>query len=205
MSQKLSHGSVVAGTRPSPDSGSSRISIPKLNRDPIQSLSPYSILLTVAGHGMEIPPLPAVEWLSILMVENPELDDIFPGLLTSDDMDLVEDLIVSRELGLDECEDIILSIIETVSARPWWVTIKLIETARVSWDLIGGELALRGIDPTHISLSSWLDALLLTVIKNMDPKEVTMWCLKLEAPPPDVKVDEAELEMDPSQFMAMAG
>lgn len=139
------------------------------------------------------------------MVENPELDDIFPGLLTSDDMDLVEDLIVSRELGLDECEDIILSIIETVSARPWWVTIKLIETARVSWDLIGGELALRGIDPTHISLSSWLDALLLTVIKNMDPKEVTMWCLKLEAPPPDVKVDEAELEMDPSQFMAMAG
>lgn len=205
MSRSLSLGSVVAGTRPSPDSGGSRFTVPKLNRDPIQSLSPYSILLTVGGRDMEIPALPAVDWLSILMVDDPNLDDIFPGLLTIEDTDLVDDLIISGKLDLDECEDIILSVIETVSARPWWVTIKLIETARVSWDLLGGELALRGIDPTHISLSSWLDALLLTVIKNMDPKEVTMWCLKLEAPPPDVKVDEAELEMDSSQFMAMAG
>lgn len=205
MSLRLGHGSVVAGTRPSPDSGGSRFTVPKLNRDPIQSLSPYSILLTVGGHELEIPALPAVEWLSILMVDNPNLDDVFPGLLNERDADLVEDLIISRELSLDECEDIILSVIETVSARPWWVTIKLIETARVSWDLLGGELVLRGVDPTHISLSSWLDALLLTVIKNMEPKDVTMWCMKLEAPPPDVQVDEAELEMDSSQFMAMAG
>lgn len=205
MSQGPSLGSVVAGTRTSPDSGVSRISIPKLNRDPIQSLSPYSVLLTVAGQDMEIPALPAADWLAILMVDSPDLDDIFPGLLCEEDIDLVDELIIDRELDLDECEDIVLSIIEIVSARPWWVTIKLIETARISWDMIGGELALRGVDPTHISLSSWLDALLLTVIKNMDPKEVTMWCMKLEAPPPDVKVDESEMEMDSSQFMAMAG
>lgn len=204
MNRKLSLGSVVAATRPSPDSGS-RVTVPKLNRDPVQSLAPYSVVLTVAGRDMEIPALPAADWLSILMVESPELDEIFPGLLPDDDVDLVEDLLAGRELTLDEYEDIILSVIETVSARPWWVTIKLIETARTSWDLLGGELTLRGVDATQVSLSSWLDALLLTVIKNMDSKEVTMWCMKLEAPPPDAKVDESEMEMDPSHFMAMAG
>ena len=161
-------------------------------------------MVTVGGLDMEIPALPAADWLSIMMVENLNLDDIFPGLLDNNSADLVEEMILSGELELDEYEDIILSIIETVSARSWWVTIKLVETARTSWDVVGAELALKGMNPTQVSLSSWLDALLLTIIRSMDPKDVTMWCMRLEAPPPDVAGDESEMEMGASQFMSMA-
>jgi hypothetical protein len=192
----------VAATQTSPDSG--RITIPKLNRDPVQSLCPFSVVVAVGDHDVEIPALPASDWLSVLMTENINLDDIFPGLLSIEDADYVEDLIMSGDLGIEEYEDIVLTVLETVSARSWWVTIRLIETARTSWDNIGAELTLRGIDATQVSLSSWLDVLLLTIIKSMEPKDVQMWCLRLEAPPPEEKVDETEMEMSSSAFMAMA-
>lgn len=195
----------MAVTRPSPtDTGPSRITIPRLNKDPIQSLSPYSVVVSVADLDLEIPALPAADWLSVMMVESLNLDDIFPGLLDSTDTDLVEEVILSGTLDLDEYEDVIFDIIETVSARSWWVAIRLIETARTSWDSIGAELTLRGIDATHISLSSWLDALMLTIIRSMDPKDVQMWCMKLEAPPAGVEVAEEEMEMAASDFMSMA-
>jgi len=194
----------VAATPTSPDSG--RITIPKLNRDPVQSLCPFSVVVAVGDQDVEIPALPASDWLAVLMTENINLDDIFPGLLDSEDTDYVEDLITSGDLGIEEYEDILLTVLETVSARSWWVTIRLIETARTSWDNLGAELTLRGVDATQVSLSSWLDVLLLTIIKSMDPKDVQMWCLRLEAPPLEEKVDEAEMEMEMSSsaFMAMA-
>lgn len=195
----------MAVTRPSPtDTGPSRITIPRLNKDPIQSLSPYSVVVSVADLDLEIPALPAADWLSVMMVESLNLDDIFPGLLDSTDTDLVEEVILSGTLDLDEYEDVIFDIIETVSARSWWVAIRLIETARTSWDSIGAELTLKGIDATHISLSSWLDALMLTIIRSMDPKDVQMWCMKLEVPPAGVEVAGEEMEMAASDFMSMA-
>jgi hypothetical protein len=194
----------VAAARPTPDSGSGRITIPRLNKDPVQSLCPFSVVVTVGHHDVEIPALPASEWLSVLMVESLNLDDIFPGLLNDEDADFVEEMILSGDLGLDEYEDIILTVIETASARSWWIAIRLIETARTSWDSIGAELGLRGVDATQVSLSLWLDMLMLTAIKSMEPKDVQMWCMKIEAPPPQEQIDESTMEISSSQFMAMA-
>ena len=194
----------MAVTPPSQASGSDRITVPKLNRDPIQSLAPFPVEVTVAGHDFVIPALPASEWLSVLMVEDLALDDVFPGLLSEVDTEAVEDVILLGRLDLDEIEDTILAIIETVSARHWWVTLRLIETARGSWDVLGAEMGLRGVDPSRISLSQWLDILLLVTIRAMDPKEVQMFTMKLEAPPPNVEPDESEMEMSQSAFMAMA-
>jgi hypothetical protein len=160
--------------------------------------------IAVGKEDVEIPALPACDWLAILMVEELNLDDIFPGLLKEGDSRIVEEMILDGHLSLEEYEAIIFDIIETVSSRSWWVAIRLIETVRTSWDTIGAEMTLRGINAAQVSLSSWLDVALLTIIRSLEPKEVQMWCMRLEAPPANEKIDESAMEMSPSQFMAMA-
>lgn len=157
----------------------------------------------MAGQEFVIPALAAAEWLSVLMVEDLDLADIFPGMV--DRPEGVEDLILDGRLGLEEMEQTIFGVIEVVSARPWWVTLRLVETARISWDVLGAELSLRGVDATRISLSAWLDIALLVALRSMDPKDIQMFTLKLESPPSSVKVEEADMEMSAAQFMTMAG
>ena len=186
-----------------PDTSSSRVSVPKLNKDPIQSLQPLSVELTIAGQEFDIPAQSAAEWLAVLMVEDLDLADIFPGMV--EDPAPVEDLILDGKLGLEELEETIFSVVEVVSARPWYVTLRLVETARVSWDVVGAELLLRGVDATKVSLAAWLDMALLVILRTMDPKDIQMFTLKLESPPPSGKKEEADMEMSASQFMTMAG
>jgi hypothetical protein len=193
----------VAAHPSAPDTSSSRVSVPKLNKDPIQSLQPLSVELTIAGQEFDIPAQSAAEWLTVLMVEDLDLSDIFPGMV--EDPVLVEDLILDGKLGLEELEETIFSVVEVVSARPWYVTLRLVETARVSWDIVGAELLLRGVDATKVSLAAWLDMALLVILRTMDPKDIQMFTLKLESPPPSAKKEEADMEMSASQFMTMAG
>lgn len=195
----------VPSSSPEPTTDTGRITVPSFNRDPIQSMRPWPVVVTCCGRDVVIPALAAVDWLTILMGEEPQLDDIFPGLLSDEDADWVEDQIVAGRLGLEEFQDLILSIVETVSARRWWVAMRLIELARRSWDAIGSEMILRGVDAATLSLSAWLDVLLITVLKNSDPKEVTMLTLQLEAPPPEQESEPEDPEMSRSAFMALGG
>lgn len=189
--------------QPSADTG--RINVPKLNRDPISSLRPFPILVKVGPVEVEIPAMNAAEWLTVLMVEKVEIDDVFPGLLSPEDTDLVEDIIIDGALDMTSFRDIILGVIETASARNWWVALRLIEVVRSSWDVIGAQMVSRGVDAVTLSLSAWLDIALLTVLKEMDPKDVTMFTMRLEAPPLEETTEVAEeLEMTRGSFMAMA-
>lgn len=198
---------MVGRPRSAPSSPSSadsgRISVPSLNLDPIQSLRPWPVVVTCCGRDVEIPALAAVDWLTILMPPEPHLDDLFPGLLGDEDADWVEEQIVAGRLGLSEFQQIIFNVIETVSARKWWVTLRLVDLARRSWDAIGSEMLLRGVDAAVISLSGWLDILLITVLRNMDSKDVTMFTLRLEAPPPEEEVEAEDMEMSRAAFMAL--
>lgn len=188
----------------SPTADSGRITVPSLNLDPIQSMRPWPVVVTCCGRDVEIPALPAVDWLVILMSPEPNLDDLFPGLLSTEDADWVEERIVAGNLGLVEFQGLIFNIIETVSARKWWVALRLIDVARRSWDVIGSEMLLRGVDAAVVSLSAWLDVLLITVLKNTDPKDVAMFNLRLEAAP-EQEAEPEDLEMSRSAFMALGG
>lgn len=192
----------MAAQPSTPDTSGSKVSVPKLNKDPVQSLQPLSVELTIAGRELRIPAHSAAEWLTVLMVEELDLSDIFPGMVEGSES--VEDLILDGKLSLDELEETILDVIEVVSARPWWVTLRLVEVARTSWDVLGAELLLRGVDAAKVSLAAWLDMALLVALRSMDPKDVQMFTLKLESPPPSVKVEEADMEMSAAQFMTMA-
>lgn len=166
----------------------------------MQSLRPFPVVVTVAGEDFEIPAMTAADWLTLLMVPNLDPFDVFPGLLDDDDVSTL----LAGDLSMAEFEQVAVDVITTASARSWWVALRLISVARDSWDVVGAEMGLKGVDATKMSLSGWLDILLLLVLRNLDPKDVQMFTMKLENPPPGMGESE-EPTMSAEAFMAMAG
>lgn len=153
-------------------------------------------MVTVHGQEYEIPAMVAADWLSLLMKEDLDPVDIFTQLLPDS-----ESLLFDGSISVEELYDLITDVVSLVSARHWWVALRLIGLARDSWDVLGARMTLRHIDPTQLSLSAWLDALLLVTLAEMDPKDVTMFTMRLEAVP---ETEEApELEMSADAFLAM--
>lgn len=185
---------------PSP---SSSVVVPHLNRDPVSSLKPWPVTVTLAGVDWVIPALPAADWLAILMAENPDPDDIFPGLLVSDDEQQLEDLLVSGRVTVDDLYEMVLEILEIASGRRWWVALRLIQVATQSWDNIGAELTLSHVDATVLSLAAWLDVLMLTILKTMDPQRVPMFTMQLEDPPMGEGTAIENMEMSADSFLSM--
>jgi hypothetical protein len=190
------------------DSGSvtstPQITIPKLNGDPTWSLCPWPVTVDVEGTTFTVEAVPAVAWLKFLMRPEPDLTglltELFPGL---------EDFFFDEELDLQEMYDLLLEVIATVSARPWWVTIRLIAVAYHHWAVLGPQM-LTQADAESLSLAAWLDILTVTVIESMKPERVAMFTLQLEAAPSfngddAAPVDHmASMEMDRNAFLAAA-
>jgi hypothetical protein len=60
------------------------------------------------------------------------------------------------------------------------------------------------VDPERISIAAWLDVLLVTILNSMEPKETTMFSMRLEAPPPTVEAPQPEeMEMERGAFLNM--
>ena len=180
-----------------PDSG--RITVPKLTGDPVWALKPWPVVIQAGGREFEIPALPAADWLAILMTDPFDPDDLILSLVTNG-----KDLLFLDTVSADDLEHVCLDVITTASARPWWVALRLVAMARSNWSVLGAELILKGVNPTQLSLAAWLDALLLVALKNMDPKDVTMFTLRLEEPPPE-EMESAveEMEMSADSFLSL--
>lgn len=175
-----------------------QVVVPKLNKDPIQSLRPWPVEVTFAGQDFEIPAVAATGWLVYLMQPEPDLDGLIADLLPG-----IEDLAFDLELPINDLYLFCLEIIACVSARHWWVALRLISVARTSWHILGPELMFR-MDPNKVSLAAWLDAVLVLTLKNMDPKETTMFTMRLEAIPAGFVAEEVEPEMSQDAFLSMS-
>lgn len=188
---------------PSAPSKPAGVTVPRLNRNPILSLRPWPVVITVGGEEFTIPPLPAADWLAALMSEAFSLDDLFPGLLDDEDHDRAVAVLLSDMHELEQFHRLTLDIVELASGRSWWVALRLIGAAVGSWDVIGAELILKQVDPERLSLAAWLDAVLLVMLRSMDEKDITMFTLKLEAPPPEAQEEVEEMTMSREAFASM--
>lgn len=187
----------MVARRPSASSPD-RVQVPHLNKDPVWSLRPWPAVIRVAGQDFEVPPLVAADWLAVLMVEDFSMDEFIMLILPEAD-----DLLYETGLPLDELYEACTDLISTVSARPWWVTMRLINLARESWEVLGAELILKHVDAATLSLSAWLDALLVVTIRALDPKDVTMFTMRLEAVPETEAEEGVEPEMSAEAFLAL--
>jgi hypothetical protein len=159
----------------------------------------------VCGEDFTIPAMCAADWLQVLMVENLQPEQVFPGLLGEDDQDWFEDQLHQGQLDLEELYVLAFDVIATVTGRPWWVALRLIGIARDSWDALGGEMAQKS-DASRLSLAAWLDVLFLLVVRNIDDAKRNMFLMKLElAPEGWGPAPEETMEMSGDAFLAMAG
>lgn len=133
-----------------------------------------------------------------------DLVEIMDGLLEFDDMERLRDLMWEDKFTLQELNDLLFDIVSNVSGRPWWIVFKLISTMRMHWDFLGADLALQGVRADTISMAAWLDAALLTILRNIDPEKATMFTSQLEMPPPGVTVKPETMEISAEHFMSMA-
>lgn len=159
--------------------------------------------LTVAGVEFEVEALPAADWLAVLMVPSLDLEDILPGLLDDGDAEVFEDLLLGGQLGVEEKDQLSLEVVSTVAGRPWWVALRLIETARCHWDALGAEM-IRKADAARVSLSAWLDALFVAILLATEESKRTMFQLKLEMVPEGFGPKPEDLTIEPDAFMSMA-
>jgi hypothetical protein len=162
------------------------------------SLRPWPVVISVHGEDIEIPAYPATDWLQILMKENISLEEILMELCPKGGS-----LLFDETLDPEELWDTLLDVVEQVSARHWWIALRVINVCRENWNVLGAEMFYRGIDPNILSLAAWLDAMLLLIIRAMDPKDVTMFIMKLEMIPAGEEPDDKEMEMSPEQFLSM--
>jgi len=172
-----------------------RVTVPNLIKDPIWSLKPWPVEVTIKGRDMVIPALPAVDWLAVLMQPELNLDEFIEEFIPEADELLDEDLVI------EELYEFCLDVISSVSGRPWWTAMRLIGVAREHWHILGPEMM--KYDITSLALSGWLDALLVTVLYSMDPKDTAMFSLRLETPPPEVETKPEELEMSADTFLSL--
>lgn len=168
------------------------------------SLRPYSVQFTLAGVLLEVPAMSAVEWLEVLNASDFTPWDIVPSLLDDEGKDAVTDALIAGSLDLEQVERAGLEVLAAAGGRPWWVTARLVGTVMANWQTIGAEMLMRGVDAERLSIAGWLDVSLLLIMRNIDPKEATMFSLKLEQVPPSEVANQPEQEISAAQFMSMA-
>lgn len=187
----------------SSSSNSGRIRVPSIVTDPVASLKPWPLAVRVAGREYEVEPWSAADWLSVLMAEDLDLDDVLE-VLAPDVADALYRSLLQDQVTIEDYVALGTDLITVASGRPWYKALRLIGTMSRSWDVVGAELEKRGIDASRISLGAWLDVALITMLGLMEEKDVTMFVTKLEAPPPGS--DPMDQEMSRDDFAAlMAG
>lgn len=144
--------------------------------DPIASLGIWAVEIELAGRVLRIPPLPAGDWLPILM----RLD--LNGLLRIAEEVDVDEMLLDGLITAEQLEEALTLLLEAASGRPLWTTFALAYIAADNWQAIGGDLARRGVRLDVLPLGAALDAIYGALAANMDAKGVEQLHAALERP-----------------------
>lgn len=148
--------------------------------DPIASLGIWAVEVELAGRVLRIPPLPAGDWLAVLM----RLD--LMGLLTMADEADVDAMLLDGEITYDELQDALTLLIEAAAGRSAWATFTLAHLAAENWHVVGGELARRGVRLDLLPLGAALDAIYGTLAQGMNDKGLKQLNLALDRAPVEI-------------------
>jgi hypothetical protein len=188
---------------PELDGGSPQRPLPRVNCDPIASLSPRAIDIEVLGRIVTIPPMMAEDWLRLLWADPLDMEQIFPALA----MEIweIDEAVISGEMRFDEPLEIGLEVLEIASGYRWWFLLRVITTAKAAWMQLGGMLIAAGIDPARISLGAWVSATMSMWIEHMPPEKVSVLIDQLMAPPEGYETEFDEEAESAAFLAAMSG
>lgn len=132
--------------------------------DPAASMRVWAVELELGDRTYEVPPMPAADWYDLLV------DGNLLGLLDLiEDDDLTEAILAGRVTS-DELTEKLGQVVEHAAGRPLGAALALLQAARVTWSVIGGELARGGFRWDQAPLGAALDAVYTTVMAALKPE-----------------------------------
>ena len=138
------------------------------------------------------------------MQDDIDLFDVVPAMCGPAFEDQVTHHLLLGQIELPQIRRAALDVISSVTGRPWWFSMRLIKTVAASWEVIGGEIAMRGVDAERLSISAWLDASFLICLRSLESNKITMFVSQLEiAPPEEAAGQEENMFMSADTFMAL--
>lgn len=166
--------------------------------DPLASLVPVRVIITIADRDFVVEPKPAQDWLEILLAEEPDIRDIVPGWCGYECHSHLYRSLMNGSFDGEEWGTTVLEVIEVASGRRWWQAINMINAMKLpeNWRMIFGQLVLQGLDPRQVSLGAWLDATYALCTQNMDKDDRIKFDLAIDTPPSFVKPEDA---IDPAE------
>jgi hypothetical protein len=182
----------------SPLADAPQVPVPRTNRNPIQSLRPEPVTFLIGKREFEIPALPAVDWLQVLMRPDWIGDDLFLELMP-------EGLQILDLIDPEQSEDLATDIIEEVTGRHWWVALRLVGFLIETWEVMGPEATFHNVDAERLSLAAWMDAMLVLLLARVSKDQAPGFVARLESPPYGEQIPEEELAISEGQFLSMGG
>lgn len=173
--------------------------------DPLSSIQPFELVVTLGDEEYRVRAACAAEWLGVLLSqEDLDLSDVLPGMLTDEDQQRMTDDAWDGAFSDEEVNQAALDVITEVSGRDWWWTLHLLWSVAGAWLVVYGRMVAQGIDPTRIPLGAFLDAMYMTSVQNMDKQQRSEFDRMLEQPPPGIEFEEAvDVDAESTAFLNM--
>lgn len=163
------------------------IHLSQVGVDPVASMRTWGAEVAFGDQTYRVPAMDAAQWLELLLAQPIDFEGLFPGLAGPQAVCEVNQMILAGQASADDLERAILDLLEAVSGRSWWVTLRLCYSVRSNWESIGGEMARNGVHPWGMPLGYWLDAAYSTMIdlmlKGPKPKAAADWSRAVTQPP----------------------
>lgn len=136
----------------------------------------------------------AVGWAVLIEGDNPDLYAIFPVLAGQEAIEHVEDALWERRVTTEQVGNVALEALALNADRPWWVALRILASARQSWDVVHVNRAV------GMSLAGWLDEIWSNIMRHSDPKKVAGWVSQVESPPKGT-VEEIDFDAEEAAFL----
>lgn len=161
--------------------------------------------MSFAGRVFKVPAMDAAGWLELLLAETIDYEGLFPGLAGPQAVLEVNQMMLEGQAAEGDLERAILDLLEAVSGRSWWITLRLCFSMRSNWESVGGEMARMGVYPWGMPLGYWLDAAYSTMVdlmlKGPKPKNAADWS-RAVAQAPVTEMRELDEAANSAAFLA---
>ena len=164
--------------------------------DLLLHLRPCAIDVWFDGRRYTIPAMDAVDWMVHIEGDRPDLYEIFPVLAGPEAVEHVEDALWEQRVTATDVGEIALTALTLAGDRPWWVTLRILASAREAWSIVGVNRAV------GMSLAGWLDEIWANIMRHIDPKKQAGWVSQIESVPKGVKADvDVDFDAEEAAFM----
>lgn len=162
--------------------------------DLLAHLRPCPIEVDFLGVTYTIPAMDAIEWISMIDGQHPDLYEIFPVLAGGHAVAAVEDALWDGTADRDDVGMVGLYAIGAAGDRDWWVVLNIIRAAASSWSIVHVNTA------AGMSLAGWLDQVWSKIMDHIDPKKRAGWITDVEKPPKGLKT-EIDFDEEEAAFL----